>query len=177
MLTAQLAKVLRRRITESRCIVSAEKSKPAWKTWQPSVQIAIECFTRWKGSATTLRNSKPSSANVKRGAHEHPPRSNPENQTLEKKQMNPNDMQNLVNMQQQALQRAEFQMYFLGYSTYVAIIICAIFSILIFWKLRDIADELRQFRIAFEMADDRKAQSAAPTPRRADDDSRYTPKS
>jgi hypothetical protein len=44
-------------------------------------------------------------------------------------------------------------------------------------RLRDIADELRKFRIAFEMAEDRKAQSAAPTPRRTDDDSRYLPKS
>jgi type I restriction enzyme M protein len=64
-----------------------------------------------------------------------------------------------------------------GYFTYAAIIICAIFSILIFWKLRDIADELRKFRIAFEMADNRKTQSAAPAPLRADDDSRYLPKS
>ena len=54
--------------------------------------------------------------------------------------MNPNDMQNLINAQRQA----EFQMYFLAYSTYAAIIICAIFSILIFWRLRDIADELRK---------------------------------
>jgi hypothetical protein len=44
-------------------------------------------------------------------------------------------------------------------------------------RLRDIADELRKFRIAFEMADDRKIQSAAPAPARADDDSRYLPKS
>ena len=86
-------------------------------------------------------------------------------------------MQNLLNAQQQALHQAEFQMYFLGYSTYAAIIICAIFSILIFRKLRDIAHELRKFRIAFEMADDRKTQSAAPAPPRADDDSRYLPKS
>jgi hypothetical protein len=91
--------------------------------------------------------------------------------------MNPNDMQNLLNAQQQALHQAEFQMYFLGYSTYAAIIICAVFSILIFLRLRNIADELRMFRIAFEMAEDRKTQSAAPAPPRADDDSRYLPKS
>jgi hypothetical protein len=29
--------------------------------------------------------------------------------------MNPNDMQNLINAQQQAIHQAEFQMYFLGY--------------------------------------------------------------
>ena len=44
-------------------------------------------------------------------------------------------------------------------------------------RLRDIAGELRKFRIAYEMADDRKTQSAAPAPPRADDDSRYLPKS
>ena len=44
-------------------------------------------------------------------------------------------------------------------------------------RLRDIADELRKFRIAFEMAEDRKPQSASSAPPRADDDSRYLPKS
>ena len=66
---------------------------------------------------------------------------------------------------------------FLVYSTYAAILVCTVFLVLIFWKLRNIADELRQFRVAFEMADDRKTQSAAPTLPRTDDDSRYLPKS
>ena len=91
--------------------------------------------------------------------------------------MNPNDIQNLINAQQQAMQRAEFQMYFLGYTTYAAIIICAIFSVLIFWKLRGIADEFLKFRIAYEMAEDRKARAHKSSPPRADGDSRFMPKS
>ena len=91
--------------------------------------------------------------------------------------MNPNDIQNLLNAQQQAMQRAEFQMYFFGYTTYAAIIVCAIFSVLIFWKLRAIADEFLKFRITYEMAEERKARALKPTPPRADDDSRFLPKS
>ena len=96
---------------------------------------------------------------------------------MEKNQMNPNDMQNMLNAQQQAIHQAEFQMYFIGYTTYAAIIICAIFSILIFWKLRGIAAEFLKFRITYEMVEDRKARAAKPTPPRADDESRYMPKS
>jgi hypothetical protein len=48
--------------------------------------------------------------------------------------MNPNDMQNVLNMQQQAADVA-IHFKFLVYSTHAAIIVCAIFSILIFWKL------------------------------------------
>jgi hypothetical protein len=54
----------------------------------------------------------------------------------------------------------------------------SMFVIYMFYaRLRDIGDELRKFRIAFEMADDRKIQSAAAAPPRADDDSRFLPKS
>jgi len=91
--------------------------------------------------------------------------------------MNPNDMQNLISAQQQAIHHAEFQVYFFGYTTYAAIIICAIFSVLIFWKLRGIADEFLKFRIAYEMAEGRKARAAKPTPPRGDDESRFMPKS
>jgi len=63
--------------------------------------------------------------------------------------MNPNDLQNLINEQQQALHQAEFQMDFLGFATHAAIIICAIFSVLIFWKLRGIADKFLKFRITY----------------------------
>jgi hypothetical protein len=94
--------------------------------------------------------------------------------------MNPNDMQALLNAQQQAYQQAAdvaVHFKFLVYSSYASIIICAVFSILIFLKLRNIADEFRMFRIAYEMADDRKIQIPVPTPRPADDDSRYLPKS
>jgi len=56
--------------------------------------------------------------------------------------------------------------------------IFGMFVIYMFYaRLRDIADELRKFRIAFEMAEDRKPQSASSAPPRADDDSRYLPKS
>ena len=44
-------------------------------------------------------------------------------------------------------------------------------------RFRDIADELRKFRIACEMAEDRKARAATSVPPRADDESRYLPKS
>jgi hypothetical protein len=63
-------------------------------------------------------------------------------------------------------------------------IVCLVISLAMFiigaWvvymfyaRLRDIADELLKFRIAYEMAEDRKARAAKPTPPRADD----TPKS
>ena len=87
--------------------------------------------------------------------------------------MNPNDMQNLMAQAEAAQRHAQL----LGYSAYVAIITCAIFSTLIFWKLLHISDELRKFRIAYEMAEDSKARAAKPTPPRASDDSRYAPKS
>ena len=90
--------------------------------------------------------------------------------------MNPNDMQAIQQAYQQAGDVA-IHFKFLVYSTYVLILICTVFLTLIFWKLRGVIDELRMFRIAFEMADDRKTQSAAPAPPRADDDSRYLPKS
>jgi hypothetical protein len=48
---------------------------------------------------------------------------------------------------------------------------------LFYARLRDIADELRKFRIAFEMADDRKTHATTPAPPRTDDDSRFLPKS
>ena len=44
-------------------------------------------------------------------------------------------------------------------------------------RLRDIAGELRKFRIAYEMAEDCKARATTSAPPRTDDDSRYLPKS
>jgi hypothetical protein len=44
-------------------------------------------------------------------------------------------------------------------------------------RLRDIADELMKFRIAYEMSEGRKDEAAKRTPPRADADSRYAPKS
>lgn len=90
--------------------------------------------------------------------------------------MNPNDMQALQQAYQQAGDVA-IHFKFLVYSTYAAIIICATFSILIFWKLRGIANEFMKFRIAYEMAEGRKARAAKPTPHRTDDQSRCMPKS
>jgi hypothetical protein len=56
--------------------------------------------------------------------------------------------------------------------------IFGMFVIYMFYaRLRDIADELRKFRIAYEMAEDRKARVPTPTPPHADDDLRYLPKS
>jgi|ERR1035437_3656838 hypothetical protein len=45
------------------------------------------------------------------------------------------EMQNMIQQAQQANEHALFQAKLLGYSTYAAICICAVFSILIFWKL------------------------------------------
>ena len=59
----------------------------------------------------------------------------------------------------------------------VLFVVVVFVTYMFYARLRDIADELRKFRIAYEMADDRKTQSAAPAPPRADDDSRYLPKS
>ncbi len=77
--------------------------------------------------------------------------------------MNPNDMQNLINAQQQAANVA-IHLEFLVYSTYVAILICTVFLVLIFWKLRGIADEFLKFRITYQMVEDRKVHAAKPTP-------------
>jgi hypothetical protein len=92
--------------------------------------------------------------------------------------MNPNDLiaqqQALLN---QAMQNAQhwtvaiitFQIAFLLIGAWVTFMFYA--------RLRDIADELRKFRIAFEMAEDRKARIATPKSPRADEDSRFMPKS
>jgi len=90
--------------------------------------------------------------------------------------MNQNDMQNLMSVQQQAADVA-IHFKFLVYSTYAAILISTAFLALIFWKLREVLDELRKFRITQGMAEDRKARAAKPTPPGADDESRYMPKS
>ncbi len=55
----------------------------------------------------------------------------------------------------------------------LAILLVGAFVIYMFYaRLRDIADELRKFRLAYEMTQDRKSQSAA-----ADDDLRSLPQS
>jgi hypothetical protein len=96
--------------------------------------------------------------------------------------MNPNDMQNVLNIQQQA---ADVGMHFkfLVYSTHAAIIICAIFSVLIFWKLCQIKTLLQSRAQTFlgkrttQPTSQPASFAATPAPPRADDDSRYLPKS
>ena len=92
--------------------------------------------------------------------------------------MNPNDIlaqqQALLN---QVMQNAQhwtvamiiFQIAFLLIGAWVVYMFYA--------RLRDIADELRKFRIAYELAEDQKARAAQPTLPPADDDSRYASKS
>ena len=92
--------------------------------------------------------------------------------------MNPND---LIAQQQmianQYLQHYQHVVWGLFALKIVALVITGWVIYMFYARLRDIGDELRKFRIAFEMADNRKTQSAAPAPPRADDDSRYLPKS
>ncbi|MGD0206968.1 MAG: hypothetical protein ABSC89_05105 [Verrucomicrobiota bacterium] len=96
--------------------------------------------------------------------------------------MNPNDIiaqqqafhDQLLKMAQHDYWSVAWPYVVIGSIQLVALGVIALFC---YVRLRDIADELRKFRIAFEMAEDRKPQSAAPAPPRADDDSRYLPKS
>jgi len=92
--------------------------------------------------------------------------------------MNPND----ILAQQQAMlnQLAQNQQHWT-----VAMLIIGIVSPLIgawviymfYARLRDIADELMQIRIIYQMSEGRKDQAAKPTPPHAGDDSSYAPKS
>ena len=92
--------------------------------------------------------------------------------------MNPNDIiaqqQAMLNQIAQNAHREEwiYLVLLLG-----AAIIHFTIVYLFYARLRDIADELRMFRIAFEMANDPRTQSAAPTSSRNEGDSRYLPKS
>jgi len=91
--------------------------------------------------------------------------------------MNP-DLQALYQQMQQAQQHA----IFMGYSTYAAILICAVFSVLIFWKLCQIKTLLQSSAHAYP------ARPTVPTvfqtspfadaskPETAPDDSRFQPK-
>lgn len=88
--------------------------------------------------------------------------------------MNPND----YIAQQQALLNHVQQMQWAFLVIYGVMFIFGMWVVYMFYaRLRDIADELRKFRIAYEMAEDRKARAAKPTPPRADDESRFMPKS
>ena len=78
---------------------------------------------------------------------------------------------------------AQRQMRFLGYSTYVAIIVCAIFAVLIFWKLCQIQKQLLVNSQSWRSTPSSPAtpfgnEATPPTGTRSpmDDDSRFMPK-
>jgi hypothetical protein len=93
-----------------------------------------------------------------------------------------NDMQNIQSVQQQAYDVAvHFKL--LAYSTYAAIILCAIFSVLIFWKLCQIqkllaanspGEQANPFLPSASSIAPATPPSYSPPP---PDDSRYLPKS
>lgn len=92
--------------------------------------------------------------------------------------MNPNDIlaqqQAILN---QAMQNAQHWTVAMILFEIAFMLIGAWVIYMFYARLRDIADELRKFRIAYELAEDQKARPAQPTPPRASDDSRYAPKS
>ena len=60
----------------------------------------------------------------------------------------------------------------------IAFLLIGVWVVYMFYaRLRDIGQELMKLRITYEMVEGRKAGSAKPTPTRADDESRYMPKS
>jgi hypothetical protein len=74
-------------------------------------------------------------------------------------------------------------MRFLGYSTYVAIVVCAIFSVLIFWKLCQIQKQLSADSQSWRSTPSSPANpfGKEPTPlagtaSQIPDDSRFMPK-
>ena len=83
--------------------------------------------------------------------------------------MNPNDIlaqqQAYLNQMNQALQHSQQQMWAIG-AIGLALFIIHVWVIYMFYaRLRDIAEELMRLRIAFEMAEDRKARAAGVTAR------------
>ena len=92
--------------------------------------------------------------------------------------MNPNDyvaqQQALLNQAMQTQQHWVWGMIAIE----LAFLLIGAWVIYMFYaRLRDIADELMKFRIAYEMSEGRKDEAAKRTPPLADADSRYTPKS
>ena len=92
--------------------------------------------------------------------------------------MNPND----ILAQQQALynqvmQNSQHQLMVYQVISLALLLIGAWVIYMFYARLRDIADELMKFRIAYEMSEGRKDEAAKRTPPRADADSRYAPKS
>jgi len=89
--------------------------------------------------------------------------------------MNPNELQDLVEMQRQMMALARHSEFF-ACTTYMAILICAVFSILIFWKLCQIKGLLeRPQNLSVPVTTTARVATPAVTPSRSDD-SRYMPK-
>jgi hypothetical protein len=90
------------------------------------------------------------------------------------------ELQRLIDQADAAQRKAEF----LGYSTYLAIIICGVFSVLIFWKLCQIQKQLManvQAQLSMSSSPARSSISSAPVVANnpklpVQDDSRYRPK-
>jgi hypothetical protein len=96
----------------------------------------------------------------------------------------PPDLQKLMESQTQAYQQAsDVSVHFklLIYSSYAALLICAIFSILIFWKLCQIQKQLAAKPSNFNQHPVTGDYAATPTPpdftASESDDDRFRPKS
>jgi hypothetical protein len=92
--------------------------------------------------------------------------------------MNPNDyvaqQQAILNQAMQTQQHWVWGMIAIE----LAFLLIGAWVIYMFYaRLRDLADELMKFRIAYEMSEGRKDEAAKRTPPPADANSRYAPKS
>lgn len=92
------------------------------------------------------------------------------------------ELQNLLNQAQQNVAASQRFVQFIGYTTFFAILICAIFSVLIFWKLCQIQKHLAVTAhpmnpgIPVNPFADLAARTAHPAPPPVDDDDRFRPK-
>jgi hypothetical protein len=93
------------------------------------------------------------------------------------------ELQNLLVQAQQNAAGAQRHAQFVGYSTYVAIIVCVIFAVLIFWKLCQIQKQLitnshtQQWKPSAQAGLVNPEPTMPPTAQsRIQDDSRYMPK-
>jgi hypothetical protein len=93
--------------------------------------------------------------------------------------MNPNDI--LAQQQaylNQAVERSQHMMWGV-IAIYLALFIIGLVVLFLFYaRLRDIADELRKLRVAFELSEDRKARatSSSRQPANPSGEDRYMPK-
>jgi hypothetical protein len=91
-------------------------------------------------------------------------------------------MQAVLQQAQAAQEQALWQMKFFGYSSYAAILICALFTVLLFWKLCAIEKRLKR---PWQGPGSSTRNQGAPPPspggpfvagRKQPDESRYMPK-